>query len=104
MAADQGLIDSVSNDNTKTVAGQPAILANVALANQVSHQNRMLVIAEAAVGNIVRRLTELDPSEAASVLKTTQGDLAAQMTALLSSLATGQQSTKVAQTTPPTTP
>lgn len=104
MAADQGLIDSVANDNTKTVAGQPAVLANLALSNLVAHQGRLQLIAEAAIGNIVRRLSELDTAEAAGILKTTQGDLAAQMAALIASISSGQQQSKTAGNTPPVTP
>lgn len=103
MPADQGIIDSVSNDNVKTVAGQPAVLANLSLQNLVAHQNRMHIIAEAATGNIVRRMTELDPSEAASILKTTQADLPAQVAGLAEAIAAIQQQMKGAQTTPPPT-
>jgi hypothetical protein len=100
---DPALVQSVANDNTKTVAGQPALLANLSLQNLVAHQQRLQLIAEAATGNVVKNLSELDPAQAAAVLKTTQGDMGAQLQALLTALASGQQSAKVAQTTPPPT-
>jgi ABC-type transporter Mla subunit MlaD len=103
MPADQGILDSVTNDNLKTVAGQPAVLSNISLQNLIAHQARVFAIAEAALGNITRRMSELDPSEAASILKTTQGDLAAQIGALAAAISGSQQLTKGAQTTPPPT-
>lgn len=89
MAADQGLIDSVANDNTKAVAGQPAVLANLSLQNQIAHQNRLNILAEAALATAITRVNELDAEQIAS---------------LITGLSTNQQAAKVAQTTPPVTP
>lgn len=104
MPADQGLIDSVSNANTKTIAEAGAHAMAQIFQSQAASFNRLNVIAEAATGNIVRRMTELDPAEAASVLKTTQGDLAAQLGSLIAAISSGQQQSKTAGNTPPVTP
>jgi len=104
MPLDQGLVDSVGNENIKVGAGMPSAVLSLSLQNAVSHQNRMNVIAEAATGNIVRRMTELDPAEAAGILKTTQGDLGAQLGALIAAISSNQQASKTAGNTPPVTP
>ncbi len=100
---DDSIISSVANDNLKTVGGQVAVLSNLSLQNLIAHQNRMYLIAEGAVGNIVKRMTELDPAEAAAMLKATQSDLAAQIGSLGAAIAEVQQLMKGAQTTRPET-
>ena len=103
MAADQGLIDSIANENVKVGAGAPSHYAAVGLKAtadaaqaQTAHLIRLNMIAEtalanaitisqAATGSVVKSLTELDAVEAMS-------------TAIV-----GQQGAKVAQSTPPET-
>ena len=92
------ITDAVSTDNVKTIAGAPAFYTQLAMANAVAH---LLV---ASTGNITRRLTELDPAEAVSILKTATGsDVGALLANLLAVLGSGQQAAKTAQTTPPPT-
>ena len=104
MPADQGLIDSVANENTKVGAGGPAHWAAAGMkahadyaAAQAAHLTRLNIIAEtalsnalmisqAATGSIVKSLTELDAVEA------------------MGNAVVGQQGAKVAQSTPPVTP
>jgi len=105
MSADQGLIDSVANENTKVGAGAPAFYQSIAMSNAVSHQNRMNIVAEAATATAVNVLLNMDPSQAVSEQKVLSGnDLAQQLSALLTALNSGQQGVKSAQTTPPVTP
>jgi hypothetical protein len=103
MAADQGLIDSVANENTKVTASAPVhwqIAAQKATADaqiaQAGHFARLQMIAEnalqqgiaisqAATGAIIKGLVELDAVEA------------------MSNAVIGQQGAKVAQSTPPET-
>lgn len=103
MAADQGLIDSVANENTKVGAGAPAWYATAGMkattdiqTAQAAHFNRLQLIAEQALQNgisisqaataaQIKGLTELDAVEA------------------MSNAVVGQQGTKVAQSTPPET-
>ncbi len=95
---------AVSSTNFKTLGEGPAFYQNLAFADSVSHQRITNGIREAAFGSVVKGLTELDPVQAASVLKTITGnDLAQQMAALLSTVASNQQAAKTAQTTPPVT-
>ena len=99
------ITDAVSTDNVKTIAGAPAFYAQLAMGNAVSHQQAMNQILIAATGNITRRLTELDPAEAVSILKTATGsDVGALLANLLAVLSSGQEAVKTAQTTPPVTP
>ena len=103
MAADQGLIDSVANENTKIGAGAPAFYGAAAMKStadaqvaQSGHFTRLQIIAEQALSNsiaisqaataaAIKSLTELDAVEA------------------MSNAVIGQQGAKIAQSTPPET-
>lgn len=78
-------VDAVTINNVKTLGESVAFHTHMSMGNAVSGQNAMQQVTLAAVGNIVKRLTEADMPEALA----------------LSVL--GQQGTKVAQTTPPPT-
>lgn len=105
MAADQGLIDSVANANTKTVAESTAFWTAQAMGNHVQSQNRLQILAETALAKSIELLQNISMEEASAVNKVGTGnDVAAQMQALLAALNSGQQGVKVAQTTPPVTP
>ena len=80
------VVDSVTMTNVKAIAEANAVAMNLATGNLVSHQNRLQLIAEAATGQIIKRLTETDVSESIG----------------LSVLA--QQASKTAGNTPPVTP
>ena len=80
------VIETVSIENLKTVAGFSASMSNVMLANSVSNQQTVNGIMAAALGKIVKELTETDVSEAAG----------------LSTIL--QQAVKAAGNTPPVTP
>lgn len=96
--------ESVAAANLKVLGDGPAFYTNLSLGNAVAHQQAMQAISAASVGNIVKRLTEVDPLEAISVLKSTSGnDLAQQLAQLMSTLAATQQGVKAGQTTPPVT-
>lgn len=103
MPADQGLIDSVANENTKIGAGAPshwsaagmkatadiqttqsAHIARLNMIAETALQNG-IAVAQAATGMIIKSLTELDAVEA------------------MSNAVVGQQGAKVAQSTPPET-
>lgn len=96
MSADQGLIDSVANDNTKVVAGGPSNYLSTLPQVHVGHLAALSQIREtalgswvalmnAATGSVIKSLTELDAVEA------------------MSNAVIGQQGAKVAQSTPPET-
>ena len=105
MALDPGMLDSVANANLKNVAEAPAFYSGLAMGNAVAHQQAMQQIQIAATGSIVKYLTESDPNEAVSVLKTVSGnDLGGALASILASLAAGQAAVKAGQTTPPVTP
>ena len=82
---DEGVISSVINANFKVIADVPATAMGMAMQNAVSHQQQMNQLAVAALGSIVRQMTEVGAEEA--------GSLAAVM----------QQALKGAQTTLPET-
>ena len=106
MALAPEIIEATANANLKNVGEAPAFYASLAMGNAVSHQQSMNQVALAATGNIVKYLTEADPAQAASILKTlsTGGELPQIIAALSAVLSGGQQGAKTAQTTPPTTP
>jgi len=105
MALNETVVESVASANFKAVGEQNATLTNLMFANQVAHQGRMNIVAEAAIGSIVKKLTEIDAAEAVSVLKATSGnEVASQLSALLAALNSGGQGVKAMGNTPPTTP
>lgn len=107
MALDQGTLDAVNNSNFKTIAEASAVGLAQAMAiqaqNAASHQNRVNVLAESALAAALKNQTELDPTEAASIRKVDNADLAKVLAELGSAIASIQQSLKGAQTTLPET-
>ena len=107
MALDPGIIDSVSNSNFKTVAEAAAVSLAQAQAisaqNLASHQQRLQLIAESSMGQILNRMNALDPEEAASISKVEKSDLGKVISELGSQIAGLQQMLKGAQTTLPET-
>jgi len=90
MALDETVVASVANANFKTIGDQPALdanharaLANLALANAVSHQHAMNQLQLAVTSKAVELVLSLDPTEA------------------LGNAVVGQQGSKVAGSTPP---
>jgi len=108
-------VEAVADNNLKAIGEVPALAQNMnsqnasfangrAMENAVQLQHGMGTIFTSLVGAIGKRLVELDPSEALSVVKTATGnDPALAGMTLLSSLGFGQQAAKSAQTTPPPT-
>jgi hypothetical protein len=107
MALDQGTLDAVNNSNFKTIAEAAAVGLAQSMAlqaqNAASHQNRVNVLAEAALAQALKNQTELDPSEAAAIKKVDNADLAKVLGELGASIAGIQQLMKGAQTTLPET-
>jgi len=107
MALDPGIIDSVSNSNFKTVAEAAAVgLAQaqaISAQNLASHQQRLQLLAESSMGQILNRMNALDPEEAASISKVEKSDLGKIISELGSQIAGLQQMLKGAQTTLPET-
>ena len=98
------MAEATAATNIKNVAEAPAFYSGLAMGNAVAHQQAMQQVQIAATGAIVKGLTEIDPTEAVSALKATSGnEVAGTIAAILGALGSGQQSAKVAQTTPPPT-
>ncbi len=105
MPIPDSIIDAVAATNLKNVGEAPAFYSGLAMGNAVSNQQSMNALQQAAVGSIIKGLTEVDPSEAVAALKLTSGnEVASTLGQLLAALQSGQVGTKVAQTTPPVTP
>jgi len=96
MPLDPGVVDSVVNSNFKILAEQVAT-------NAAAHQNRLNLIAESSIGQIVNRMNALDPAEAVSVGSVIKSDLPKALSELGTAVASIQQLLKGAQTTPPVT-
>jgi len=86
MPVPQEIIETLAVENLKAVGGFIAAQSNLAFANSVSNQQTVNGIMAAALGKIVKELTETDISEAAG----------------LSTIL--QQAVKSAGNTPPVTP
>jgi hypothetical protein len=96
MAIDAGMMDSVTNANFK-------ILAESATQNMVSHQNRLNMLAESSLAQMLNKLNGLDPTEAAAVTKVSESGLAEKVAELGAAISSIQMSLKGAQTTLPET-
>jgi flagellar motility protein MotE (MotC chaperone) len=92
MALDQGVLDAVTNANFKTIAEMGTL-------NALGHQNRLNLIAESSLGQILNRMNALDPEEAASIAGVVSSDLAEKIGELSGAVASAQQLMKGAQTT-----
>lgn len=103
MSADQGIIDSVSNANTKTFGDGPAFFAQMMMGDAVAHQRRVNALSETLLGAMGKRLVEVDVQEASAESKLVTSDLSAILGQLGAAIASIQQLTKSAQTTPPVT-
>ena len=96
MALDQGVLDAVTNANFKSVAEMGTLAA-------LGHANRLNLIAESSLGQILNRMNALDPEEAASIAGVVSSDLSEKLGELSSAVANAQQLMKGAQTTLPET-
>lgn len=97
-------VDTVNVANVKTVAETPAWCVSMAMQQHVLSMGRLNILAEQLIGAACKRIVEVDPTEAVSVLKTLTGnDMGQQLSALMAALASGQEGAKMAQTTPPPT-
>ena len=96
MALDQGVLDAVTNANFKTIAEMGTL-------NALGHQNRLNLIAESSLGQILNRMNSLDPEEAASIAGVVSSDMAEKIGELSAAVASAQQLMKGAQTTIPVT-
>ena len=96
MALDQGVVDGVTNANFKTLAEMQTV-------NILGHQNRLQMIAESSVGQILNKMNGLDPAEAASIGGVVRSDLSKDVAALGAAVSSIQQMMKGTQTTLPET-
>ena len=103
MAADPGIIDSVSNVNTKTLGDGPAFYAQLAMGNAVSHQARVHTLGEAALSAAVKNLLTISPEQAQADSTVAAGGLPGLISALLAALAGGQIGAKTSDNAPPQT-
>ena len=101
----QEFVESVSNANLKNVGEAPAYYMGLAMGGTVAHQQSMQNIQTAAVGKILKYLTQSDAEEAMSFVKMMSGnDPASQISSIGAALAGSQVASKTADNTPPVTP
>ncbi len=112
---DPKIVDTVSLTNVKTIGEVLAQATGLAVQNAVANQQRqqdnatasgqrMNEIANQATGVLLKRIAEVDVTEAAATRMASQsGDLPALLVNLNSAIAAIQQAVKGAITTPPTT-
>ena len=96
MPLDQGVLDAVTNSNFKTVAEMGTLSA-------LGHVQRLNLIGEASLGQILEKLNTLDPAQAAGITGVMAGDLSEKLGELSAAVANAQQLMKGAQTTIPET-
>lgn len=114
MPVNETIVDTISIENLKAVAGQGAILANLATANAVAnqqiaqqnattHQQAMNALLLATVGAMSNMMTSNDPTQAMSDVKILQSSLDQKLAELSAAVAGMQGLVKSAQTIPPVT-
>jgi len=103
MALNQDIVEAVANLNFKALADQSVLTTNLMAQNAAAHQNRINVLAEGALGNITKNLTEFDTGEASAIASVVDTRLAPHLSSLAAAIASIQQNVKAAQTTPPIT-
>lgn len=96
MPLDAGTLDAVNNSNFKALAEAQTV-------NMLGHQQRLQILAESSLGQILNRMNALDPSEAAAISGVVSSDLSEKLGELSAAVANAQQLMKGAQTTPPPT-
>jgi len=108
---ESSVVDAVSNANFKNIAEAGAFYSGLSMRDAVESQRRMSVIADQAVGALLKQYNEIDAGEALALVKANTGyDKASQMHDLNRTLASFgatlgaiQMSIKTAQTTNPQT-
>ena len=103
MALNQDIVEAVANSNFKTMAEANQLVMAGTAQNAAAHQNRLNLIAESSVGQIVKNLNEFDTEQAQSIRTVINTELAPLLSSLIAAVSSGQQHAKVAQTTPPVT-
>ena len=93
---DEGVLQSVINSNFKTLAEQVA-------SNVASHQQRLQLLAESSLGQILNRMNSVDPLEARALSTLSRSAQPAEAQANALAAALSQILTKAGQTTPPVT-
>ena len=93
MPLDESVVAAVANYNFKANSER-------ATQNMDAHQQRLQLIAESSIGQIVNKMNSLDISEAVSGSKVASSDLAGKITALTAAVAANQQLIKGATGTP----
>ncbi len=93
--------DAVAFTNAKSFGDAGAHLAIQAAQQYGAHNNRMNLLAESVMGQMMNRLGTPDPVEAISTQKLMSGRDSA---GIVEAITLAQQLVKTAQTTPPVTP
>ena len=93
MPLDESVVAAVANYNFKANSER-------ATQNMDAYQQRLQLIAESSIGQIVNKMNSLDISEAVAVSKVASSDLAGKITALTAAVAANQQLIKGATGTP----
>ena len=96
MGIDEGMMDSVTNANFK-------IVAEAATQNMVSHQNRLNMLAESSLAQMLNKLNGLDAAEAAAIKTVDESGLAKGLADMGMAISSIQSTLKGAQTTLPQT-
>lgn len=99
------VVTSVSSTNFKNLGEAGAFYASLAMGDAVAHQRGVNSLREGYLGQALKAMNEVDPTEArAQVEQMTGNSLAKQISDLAAAVSSIQQYVKAAQTTPPVTP
>jgi hypothetical protein len=110
-ALDPSTLEAVNNANFKTfgevgiqIQNQALMLMNQAYQNSIAHQKNVDALSEVALARAMKSITAVDAVQAMSDLKLLTGnDVSSQLGDLAAVVASIQQYSKTATTTPPVT-
>lgn len=97
MALHEDVVQAVANSNFKN-------MAEMGVQNALSHQHRLNIMAETALGKVLDDMRTTSVPEGLGLAAAQRGDLAKQISDLSAAVASLQANIKGAQTTPPVTP
>ena len=97
---DPQIIDAITiNMVTTTASAASFAMANL-YQHQINHARRLDSMAEACLGRMLKRLSSTSAEESIAISKIFQADADTSIASLLAQLSAGQQSAKIAQSTP----
>ena len=103
MPVNESVVDSLTIENLKNIAGASAAAQAVIYQDQAAHRNRVNVLAESLLAKACHKIQDLDISDAVAQNTVNRGGADAGLPSLMSYIAMAAQQNKTVAITPPET-